>query len=77
MSSVLINTCQLNAAPEDAGIKPVRVLSVKAIGKEPVYNMEVETHHNFLVNGGIVSHNCVDSARYLVKTVISPRRLVS
>lgn len=35
-----------------------KVKSIKCIGKEPVYNMEVENHHNFSVNGGLIVHNC-------------------
>lgn len=26
--------------------------------------MEVDEVHNFAVNGGIIVHNCIDSARY-------------
>lgn len=37
--------------------------SIKYIGKEDVYNLEVEDHHNFSVNGGLIIHNC-DSLRY-------------
>lgn len=36
-------------------------MTVKRItyaGKADVYNMEVEDTHDFIVNGGIVSHNC-------------------
>lgn len=35
-----------------------RVKSIKYIGTQDVYNMEVETHHNFSVNGGLIVHNC-------------------
>ena len=45
------------------------VKSIRAIGKEDVYNMEVEDNHNFAVNGGIIVHNCMDSTRYFVKTM--------
>lgn len=31
--------------------------------------MEVDEVHNFSVNGGIIVHNCMDSARYFVQTV--------
>ena len=33
-------------------------------GIEDVYNMEVEDHHNFSVNGGFIVHNCLDALRY-------------
>lgn len=42
-------------------IKSITVLPTK----ESVYNMEVEEHHNFAVNGGVIVHNC-DSIRYLL-----------
>ena len=34
------------------------VKSIKPIGYADVYNMEVEDHHNFSVNGGLIVHNC-------------------
>lgn len=39
-------------------------------GAEPVYNMEVDEHHNFSVNGGIIVHNCMDDIRYFVYTIL-------
>lgn len=45
-------------------IGQVKVKSVKFIGYEDVYNMEVETHHNFSVNGGLIVHNCYDGLGY-------------
>ncbi|MDK1716621.1 hypothetical protein [Dellaglioa algida] len=29
-----------------------------------VYNMEVEDHHNYSVDGGLIIHNCIDATRY-------------
>lgn len=29
--------------------------------------MEVETHHNFAVNGGLIVHNCIDMVRYAME----------
>jgi hypothetical protein len=49
--------------------KGVRVKSVRFIGREDVYNMEVECHHNFSVNGGLIIHNCKDEERYFLHTV--------
>lgn len=40
-----------------------KVKSIKYIGKKPVYNMYVDKHHNFLIQGNVVSHNC-DALRY-------------
>ncbi|AWY06886.1 MAG: Hint (Hedgehog/Intein) domain protein [Caudoviricetes sp.] len=61
-------------APDVAGITFVPLASVKKLGRQPVYNMEVEQYHNFSVNGGIIVHNCMDSARYMVKTLRLVRR---
>lgn len=47
-----------------AGIK-----EIKPLGRQPVYNMEVDEYHNFSVNGGIIVHNCMDATRYFVKTM--------
>lgn len=42
----------------------VKIKSIKLIGYEDVYNMEVEKYHNFSVNGGLIVHNCYDSVGY-------------
>lgn len=50
----------------------VRYVGVKRIHKlppEPVYNMEVEKHHNLAVNGGLIVHNCIDAVRYALSTI--------
>lgn len=44
---------------------PIKIKSIKCIGKQDVYNMTVKHHHNYLVNGGFISHNCLDGSRYL------------
>ncbi|WP_353937865.1 hypothetical protein [Fructilactobacillus ixorae] len=44
----------------------VKVKKVKYLGTEDTYNMEVENHHNFAVNGGFIVHNCLDALRYAV-----------
>lgn len=45
-------------------------VKVKRVTKLPerqdVYNMEVENIHNFAVQGGVIVHNCYDSARYFL-----------
>lgn len=38
------------------------------VGKENVYNMEVEKYHNFSINKGLIVHNCLDSLRYYINT---------
>lgn len=40
---------------------------------QPVYNMEVEHHHNFAVQGGMIVHNCIDSTRYALERMINMR----
>lgn len=42
----------------------VKVKSVKLVGRADVYNMEVDKHHNFSINGGIIVHNCYDGVTY-------------
>lgn len=44
----------------------MRVSKIEYAGKADVYNMEVEGVHSFIVNGGIVSHNCFDESRYFL-----------
>lgn len=39
------------------GIDLAKVRSVRKIGKADTYNMEVEGHQNFSVNGGLLVHN--------------------
>lgn len=59
-----------NAAHPSAAINYVGIQEVKRCGKEPVYNMEVDTYHNFSVNGGIIVHNCMDDIRYFCFTIL-------
>lgn len=47
----------------------VGIKEIKPLGRQPVYNMEVDKYHNFSVNGGIIVHNCMDATRYFVKTM--------
>jgi len=51
-------------------VKQAKIKGIKYIGKEDVYNMEVESHHNFAVNGGLIVHNCLDSDRYFIHTIL-------
>ena len=46
-------------------VKPSIVVSIKPVGEEPVYDIEMaEPHHNYVANGFVV-HNCVQSQRYV------------
>lgn len=44
----------------------MRVKSVTWLGKEPVFNMEVEETHDFAVENGVIVHNCYDALRYVL-----------
>lgn len=43
----------------------MKVKSVTYAGKADVFNMEVEDTHNFVIQGGVISHNCADEVRYM------------
>lgn len=44
----------------------MKIRSIKYSGKADVYNMEVEDTHDYVVDGGIVAHNCADAIRYML-----------
>ena len=46
----------------------MKVKKVTYAGKADVFNMEVETTHDFVTKGGIVAHNCADEWRYACMT---------
>lgn len=53
----------------------MNVKSVRLVGKADVYNMTVEDTHNFIIQGGVVSHNC-DEIRYMcMMRPIAPRKI--
>ena len=43
----------------------MRIKSIRYAGKMDVYNMEVDETHDFVIQGGVISHNCADETRYL------------
>lgn len=47
--------------------KLVKVQSIKSLGQQDVYNMEVEEYENYSVDGGMIIHNCIDALRYSVE----------
>lgn len=53
----------------------MKVLSVKPVGRADVYNMNVEDVHNFIIQGGVIAHNC-DAVRYQCMQHIIPPRLI-
>ena len=63
------NSLQLTNTQQQKDVKSVGIKSIEFIDHEDVYNMEVEDNHNFVVNGGIVVHNCMDATRYFVQTM--------
>lgn len=42
----------------------MRVKGIKYAGRMDVYNMEVDDTHDFVIQGGVISHNCADETRY-------------
>lgn len=55
----------------------MKVKSIKPAGEADVYNMEVDTTHSFVVQNGVVAHNCYDETRYfLMSRPIAPRERV-
>ena len=52
----------------------MKVKSISYAGKADVFNMEVEDTHSFVIQGGVISHNCADEARYFcMSRPIKPR----
>lgn len=52
----------------------MRVVAIEEAGIEDVFNMEVETTHDFAVNNGVIVHNCYDEQRYaFMEMPIAPR----
>jgi hypothetical protein len=45
--------------------QPMRIKAIRPAGRADVFNMEVEDTHDFVIQGGVISHNCADEARYL------------
>ncbi len=43
----------------------MRIKSIKHAGRANVYNMEVADTHSFVIDGGLVAHNCYDELRYV------------
>jgi hypothetical protein len=51
----------------------MKVKSVRYVGKADVYNMNVVDTHDFVIQGGVIAHNC-DSLRYFcMMRPIAPR----
>ena len=70
--SAEVNILRTNTKKQNT-VQLVKVKGIKRIGKADVYNMEVKNHHNFSVCGGFIVHNCMDSTRYFVSTILGHR----
>ena len=51
--------------PLGEGGYAMKVKSITYAGKADVFNMEVEDTHDFVIQGGVISHNCADEWRYM------------
>ncbi|MBK8653161.1 MAG: hypothetical protein IPN20_04495 [Haliscomenobacter sp.] len=74
IESVLTSTEDLDVmqrASTDSNRQFVKVVSVRRIGYHETYNFEVDRTRNFLVQGGIVVHNCVDSLAWAVRLTLT------
>jgi hypothetical protein len=59
--------CAPDNVPRSVDSTP-EVISIEDAGVHDVYNLEVQLTHAFLVNGGLVVHNCGDDTRYVCMT---------
>jgi hypothetical protein len=53
----------------------IKIAKIERVENQDVYNMEVQDHHNFTVEGGLVVHNCIDASRYALEGNAEPRIL--
>lgn len=65
---------------EEGGYE-VKVKSITYAGKADVFNMEVEDTHDFVIQGGVIAHNCPDEVRYMcmsrpIKPIIPVERKI-
>ena len=55
----------------------MKVKQITRCGKADVYNMEVDETHDFVIQGGVVAHNCYDQIRYVcMENPIAPPKPV-
>ena len=53
----------------------MKIRSITYAGKADVYNLEVEDTHSFIIQGGVISHNCADEIRYMcMARPIAPKK---
>ena len=59
------------------GGRSMRIKSIRYAGKMDVYNMEVDDTHDFVIQGGVISHNCADETRYMcMSRPVTPIKVV-
>lgn len=56
----------------------MKIKSITYAGKADVFNMEVDDTHDFVIQGGVIAHNCPDEIRYMcmskpVKPIITEK----
>jgi hypothetical protein len=64
-SAIRIAEPNMVAATEPRGKTSMRIKAIRRAGRADVFNMEVEDTHDFVIQGGVISHNCADETRYL------------
>ena len=43
----------------------MKIRTIRRAGRADVFNMEVEDTHDFVIQGGVISHNGADEWRYM------------
>lgn len=43
----------------------MKIRTIRRAGRADVFNMEVAETHDFVIQGGVISHNCADEWRYM------------
>lgn len=71
-----INIPERLPVPQTVAINTVGIVSIRPIGRANVYNMEIDDFHNFVVNGGLIVHNCIDAVRYACEDDMKNVRVV-
>lgn len=53
----------------------MKIKKIEPAGTEPVYNMTVDIHHNYMISGGLILKNC-DALRYFAQLRTLPAEKV-
>lgn len=68
-----INTLRSKHAVLVAELPSLTVIEIKKCGYQDVYNLEVENDHNYTIENGIVTHNCIDATRYACERLMKDK----